>query len=426
MTRFTFIIALALLAVSLAPITSHANAITKQQARTEHMRACLSNGGKKDICKCSFDRSLQSLSAEALLNVNRALTNKIPANKQHLDLLSKTTKKCASDVQDGLYDPAAEAFQASSNTAQPPFPSLPAPTFADLDSMKIPAPPELTKSSPDFAAENSAGYFEEEVIDEEQLKAAAEAEAARKRAAAVKVNNLRKSYKGQHNNLVFRSAANGDLNALKASNQYLPTVDILDKSGDTPLMIAAKYGQAAAMNFFFAQGANPKHTNSQGQQAIHLATFSRQREAVLLLLRNKVDVNVTYAGGFAPLHLALMNGDEPLLQSLIIAGADVNLALENGDLPIHIAAATSTPVFINILNNYGADLNAENAQGYTPLLMAMEANNAQNVSALLAMGADYNYPDVYGRTPLQLAYAMQNQQIINLLLTMRERSLGGF
>jgi ankyrin repeat protein len=404
---------LALLLPFFAPTLAQANIMDTQQAKVEHMRACLSNGGKKDICACSFDRALGTLSATDLINVNRALTNKIPANPKHLDVLSRITRKCVRDIEKGQYNPDAEAVA--------PTPAKQPQSFDDLNNFTIPQPPELEKSTPNFSQENTEEYFDEPEISQEQLKLEKEQAERARRAAAIEVDNLKDSYKGQYDKLFFKAAGTGDMQALKAIIQYLPNVDIIDNAGNTPLIVATAAGQTRSMNFLIENMANVNHRNKEGQQAIHVAVFNGKQEPVRVLLTNKADINSVYGEGFSPLHLAIMRKDESLLQTLIISGAKVGIALTDGNLPIHIATSADAPQIIQILHNYGADLNAENPQGYTPLLIASSQNKAAAASTLLALGADYAYSDIYGRTPLQIASSLGYQQIVNLILTVQEQ-----
>lgn len=414
MNQTFFIAVFALCFFALLPQNSEANAITTQQAKTEHMRACLSKGDKKNICTCSFERSLRELGADNLINVNRALANNIPANNQHLDVLAKTTSKCAKDIAEGTYT----ANQTASTNLVPAPAALPVQSFNDLDSLTIPAPPALQKSTPDFSED--AGYFEDFEIDEEAERLAAEEQA---RAAQNKygVKKLTDIYKGQYDAEFFKAAKIGDVVALKAIKQYLPTVNIVDSVGNTPLIEAAAAGQNAAISFLISHNGDVNLRNNEGQQAIHAAVFNGHAGTVSLLLEKKADVNSEYGNGFTPLNLAIIKRSAQMVQNLIIAGAQPSKAMGDGNLPIHIATTANSPEIISILHNYGADLNAENGQGYTPLMIASSQNKTASASALLALGTDFNKIDIYGRTAVQIAATLGHQQIVNLILTAQEQ-----
>jgi len=448
-------------AVMFAPETATAaNAITEQQTRTEHMRACLTNGGQKDVCTCSYDEVTKVISVESLMDVNRALTNKIPADKSDLKALSKATRDCAKAIKNGTYTPASSAYPTALPTAPAPttsttLPPLPAPpgitptttpastgsvniptppSFKDLDNLTIPAPPTLQASAPNFdkeaAKEGTESYFTDTEIDAGEdagkvAKQSATAALPRGNADApldVEVQDLRDKYQGQHDQAFFEAAAQGNIRALTAINQYLKSPDIIDRVGNTPLIIAVEHGQANAASYLIQNGANVNYQNKNGQSPLHIAVYKNRQDIVQLLLRSKANVNASYGNGFSPLILALMSRNEMMVQTLIIAGANIKAPMADGNFPIHIATSMDDAKDIQVLKNYGADLNVENAQGYTPLMVAASQNRVFAASALLGLGADFNRTDIYGRTPAQIAYSLGNQQVVNLILTMQEKT----
>jgi ankyrin repeat protein len=86
-----------------------------------------------------------------------------------------------------------------------------------------------------------------------------------------------------------------------ASSRNIKIVDILLQAGtkvnveprkDSPLEIAALYGQIEMMKLLLANGANPNHRDYQNQTALMSAVMSKKIEAVQMLLEAGADVNV--------------------------------------------------------------------------------------------------------------------------------------
>jgi ankyrin repeat protein len=362
------------------------------------------------------------------MDVNRALSSKVPADPKQLKTLERITTRCAKDVEKGRYVPAkpAEMLPTQPPSALPVAPSTASPSASNfndlnLNNITIPEPPTLQQSAPNFEQIDSAeNYFDDIDANEDAEKLAQKAAADANKPLDVKIAALRDSYQGQHDRAFFTAAAKGDLRGLTAINQYLKSPDLVDANGNTPLLIAVLNGRFEAAKFLLAQKANPNAQNKAGQAALHIAVFSRRPDIVQMLIVNKANLNLAYGEGFTPLILAIMNRDEIAVQTLLIAGADVKTAMKDGNLPIHIAVAADNGKILQMLKNYGADLNVENGQGYTPLMVAAAQNKVAAASALLALGADYTRTDVYGRSAAQIAYGLGNQQIVNLVLTMQE------
>jgi ankyrin repeat protein len=122
--------------------------------------------------------------------------------------------------------------------------------------------------------------------------------------------------------------------------------------GATPLMRAAKNGDAAAMRLLLDNGADPTLTQKNHTTALMLAaglgrglgvfagdyaTEAQMIEGLKILLDRRVDVNATNDGGQTALHFAAMNSDET----------------------------------VKLLAEHGAKLDAKDKQGRTPLDFAM-------------------------------------------------------
>ena len=156
------------------------------------------------------------------------------------------------------------------------------------------------------------------------------------------VNTESQPYQGPE---IHKAAAQGELEKIKLKlNQNSNLISSLDSQRNTPLHVAAFYGNAEIVKFLIANGAE---VNSRGK------------------------------GGFTPLVSTLFFGFrqkrtdsdsvKDVVEILIDSGADVNTKTLSGSTPLHYVAACATKEVVELLISAGADINATNDDGDTPL-----------------------------------------------------------
>jgi ankyrin repeat protein len=149
--------------------------------------------------------------------------------------------------------------------------------------------------------------------------------------------------------------------------------------GTTPLMRAARNGDAAGMRLLLARGADPNMQQRTKVTALILAaglgrglgvfnnefsTDAQQLEAVKVLLEQKVDVNVASDTGQTALHYAALSMDA-VVELLVKNGANVSAKDSQGRTPMDMAngkggpgragaAAMPRPSTIALLRRLGA------------------------------------------------------------------------
>ena len=149
--------------------------------------------------------------------------------------------------------------------------------------------------------------------------------------------------------------------------------------GCTPLMRAARNGDAPAMRLLLEYGADPSleqknHTTALmlaaglgrglGTFADEFATDSQMIEAVKVLLERNVDVNATNDGGQTALHFAALSMDS-VVELLVRSGAKLDATDKQGRTPVDFAlgkggpgragaVATPRPATAALLRKYGA------------------------------------------------------------------------
>lgn len=120
-------------------------------------------------------------------------------------------------------------------------------------------------------------------------------------------------------------------------------VNAKDSSGQTPLMLAAKRGDANRVRALIAAHASLDSHDNDGQTALFLAAGSNQTP------------EITSSG---------LKGCLDCLKQLIAAGADVNASDDNGTTPL-MAAASGHLDSVEALIAAGADVNAKRGGSFT-------------------------------------------------------------
>jgi len=149
--------------------------------------------------------------------------------------------------------------------------------------------------------------------------------------------------------------------------------------GATPLMRAARNGDAAAMRILLQYGANPSSEQRNHTTALMLAaglgrglgtfadensTEAQMLEGVKVLLEQHVDINAANDAGQTALHFAALSMDS-VVELLLMNGAKIDAADRQGRTPLDMAlgkggpgragaAAATRPGTAALLRRYGA------------------------------------------------------------------------
>src|SRR5262249_42685425 len=120
--------------------------------------------------------------------------------------------------------------------------------------------------------------------------------------------------------------------------------------GSTPLMRAARSGDAVTMRLLLAHGANVKLATKTGIDALMFAAGVGYRDK---------NTRGTEAEALEALKVAME------------AGLDINTTNSRGEAALHGAASRGADTIVQYLADHGASINPKSSVGYTPLDVAL-------------------------------------------------------
>jgi ankyrin repeat protein len=162
------------------------------------------------------------------------------------------------------------------------------------------------------------------------------------------------------------------------------------RGGSTPLLFAARSGDAESARLLIEAGADVNDELPDGASALVVAAHSGHTSAATLLLEKGADPNAA-AVGYTALHAAVLRGDLNLVKVLLAHKANPNAQITKG-MPVR---RTSQDFEL-----------PKTLMGATPYLLAAKFLEADIMRALAASGADTRLPMNDGATPLLAAAGM--------------------
>ncbi|NXL12082.1 ANK2 protein, partial [Mesembrinibis cayennensis] len=222
-----------------------------------------------------------------------------------------------------------------------------------------------------------------------------------------------------------------------------------NRSGFTPLHIAAHYGNVNVATLLLNRGAAVDFTARNGITPLHVASKRGNTNMVKLLLDRGGQIDAKTRDGLTPLHCAARSGHDQVVELLLERGAPLLARTKNGLSPLHMAAQGDhvecvkhllqhkAPVddvtldyltalhvaahcghyrVTKLLLDKRANPNARALNGFTPLHIACKKNRIKVMELLVKYGASIQAITESGLTPIHVAAFMGHLNIVLLLL----------
>ncbi|GIY72361.1 neurogenic locus Notch protein [Caerostris extrusa] len=190
----------------------------------------------------------------------------------------------------------------------------------------------------------------------------------------------------------------------------------LDKTGESPLHLAARYSRADAAKRLLDAGCDANVKDITGRSPLHAAVSADAMGVFQILLRNRAtNLNARMNDGTTPLILATRLAIEGMVEELVNADADINAADDHGKSALHWAAAVNNYDAIRVLIAHGANKDAQDNKDETPLFLAAREGSLEATQLLLENLANKEITDHMDRLPHDVARERQHLDIVKLL-----------
>ncbi len=225
-----------------------------------------------------------------------------------------------------------------------------------------------------------------------------------------------------------------------------PNANFADKNGNTPLIVAAAYGNAEILRILLDMKVDINAVDRDGYSAVFYAAQEGHMRVLEMLIAAGVELNAKSRFGFTPLHVAALRGQKQVVRRLIEARVDVNAKAAGGGTAAYWAALGKFDDIVALLVGAGAAdphfnrelaeaaqrndvakataalgspslrIDMQDFEGNTALFYAINAGSAEVVRLLIEHGSSAEQRNADGMTPLMLAAHRGDTKMLEILI----------
>ncbi len=171
-------------------------------------------------------------------------------------------------------------------------------------------------------------------------------------------------------------------------------IDRKNAKGNTALLIAVSWDQAAIVNYLISKGANVNERNGEhaDETALyHACARGVDVEIIKSLLDAGADLSIKDKDGFSPFYAAVDEENIEIVKYLLTRGADVHELNGVNNLTALFPAANNGNLDIaNVLIDAGININAKDNEGLSAIYEAFDNKQIAMIKFLISKGADVN------------------------------------
>ena len=184
-------------------------------------------------------------------------------------------------------------------------------------------------------------------------------------------------------------------------------INTVNSSGETSLMLAAKYGHKNVVGLLIEKNARLDfRDNSRGREtAIDKAAKNGHEETVMLLLER-----TPWAKDKSKALINAAVWNQPTVVKIMLdRGIDKEFKDEHGQTALSVASRTGKSRVVEVLLDYGADIETKDTNGHTPLMHAVQMDRIGIIARLLQRHANVETKNKAGQNAISLAIKFQER-----------------
>jgi ankyrin repeat protein len=193
--------------------------------------------------------------------------------------------------------------------------------------------------------------------------------------------------------------------------------EIVNRNGDTPLMIAKKYNDYEVLTLSQHQSETMRAENTAAfVTALHANDLPRAfslSKVIPGINPHEIDL----ATGKIVFHLACERGDVEIVKALLDQGASISLVGQNGMNSLHCACLAGQLEIIRWLKKIGSSFETVARNGMTPLHFACQSGNLAAVRWLIDRGVIPSVCSTDSTSALHYASTSGNKELVAYLLS---------
>ncbi|XP_071109961.1 ankyrin repeat domain-containing protein 50-like [Haliotis cracherodii] len=203
-------------------------------------------------------------------------------------------------------------------------------------------------------------------------------------------------------------------------------INIRGKSGRTPVMKAAAFGQKEVFDLLVRRGGDLLVVDDNEYNILHVACMGGDVEMVkYILLQGIVDVNSRGHYGRTAMMMAAEFGHGELFDFFMDKG-DLSLVDNDCNNILHVAClGGNVDVVQNILSRDIVDINSRGKYDRTPTMMAVGGGFKGVFDLLVVKGADVSLVDNDGNTVLHVAFIGGHAEMVKYVLSQVSVEING-
>ncbi|EGD75108.1 hypothetical protein PTSG_06763 [Salpingoeca rosetta] len=214
---------------------------------------------------------------------------------------------------------------------------------------------------------------------------------------------------------LHHAAQQDNVPMVRALHKKAGSLDLQDKDGNSPLSIAAQYGNIRTLAYMNSLTEEIFDTWS-GSELLWAAAHHNTEHVKVALSREGAHVEERDGHGNTALLWAARTGSVAMFNEVIKHGADITAESESGWTAPFYAGYFRNKRLMQELVKHGVDVHKKDKIGWTAMIWTAAGGDVETISILHSAGASIQEQGAHGWTPLMMAAARGKHNAVNYLL----------